>query len=146
MARSGSTSGNFPAGGANEHGLASPSSVDALRNVLARTVASLPIAGTGPANVTPPRPDSSLTSGERPFSRTESVFLRPRSPVTTAKNVRMATQGGANAYPSPVTFGVGQEDGWRGVRRTQSAELERKDRQAQNLPNPAYDDLLNRLQ
>ncbi len=107
-----------------------------------------PLVGTGPTNVTPTRTDTPLTSGETAFSRTESVFLRPRSPVTTAKNVRMVTQGGANAYPSPVTFGVGQEDGWRGVRRTQVAELERKDRQALNLPDPAFDEtkLLDRLQ
>ena len=56
----------------------------------------------------------------------------------------MGFQGETN--PSPVTVGVGQEDGWRGVRRTQAAELDRKDRQAMNLPDPAFDDLLNRMQ
>jgi hypothetical protein len=138
MASSGSSSRKFPIGGIDEHGQASPG-FEALRGIFGRVAGSLS-SGAKTTNVTPTRADIPLTSAEKVHSQTESVFLRSRSPVNSVPNFRMVTQGDTN--PSPVTFGVDQEDGWRGVRRTQWADLERKDRQAKNLPDPAFDDLL----
>ena len=142
MASSGSSSQKFSVGGMDEHGQASPG-FEVLRGIFGRGTGFLS-SGAETTNVTPTRTAIPLTSGEKVHSQTESVFPRSRSPVNSVTNLRMNTQGETN--PSPVTFGVGQEDGWRGVRRTQFAELERNDRQAKNLPDPAFDDLLNRLQ
>ncbi len=123
MANPGSGSRNFPISGMDEHGQTSPG-FDALRVALGRA-AGLFSSGAGPTNVTPPRADIPLTSVEKGPDPTDSVFLRSRPPVKTDANFRMATLGETNH--SPATVGFGQEDGWRGVRRTQSAELERKE-------------------
>jgi hypothetical protein len=57
-----------------------------------------------------------------------------------------ATLGGGNTNPSPVAVDFGQGEGEATIRRGYLSDLERKDRQAKNLPDPAFDDLLNRLQ
>jgi hypothetical protein len=136
MANPGSGSRNFPIGGMGEHAQTSPD-YGALRLALGRA-SGLLSSGAGPTNVTPTRADIPLTSVEKGPDPTDSVYFRSTIPAKTDESFRM--------NPSPVTVGFGQEDGWRGMRRSQSAELERKDRQAQNLPDPAFDNLLNRLQ
>jgi hypothetical protein len=145
MADSGSSSRNIPKGGMNEHGRTSPG-FEALRGVLGRIAGTLPAESSGATNVTPARMKFPLTSVEKVRPRTEPVFSRARSPVTTASNVRMVTQGGGNANPSPETVDFGQGEGETGVRRTHLSDLERKDREAKNLPEPSFDNLLNRLQ
>jgi hypothetical protein len=128
----------------DERGNTSPG-YEALRGALGRIVGSLPVGSPGSANVTPARAVF-LTSVEKARSLTASAFLPTKSPVTTASNVRMVTSGGGNANPSPVAVDFGQGEGETSVRREHLADLERKDRQAKNLPDPSFDDLLNSLQ
>jgi hypothetical protein len=139
MANSGSFSWNYPRGGVDEHGQTSPG-YEALRGALGRLTSSLPSGITGTpnvTNVTPTRLDLPLTSAEKAHSRTESVFLQ---------NFRTGSPAEANANNhSSVAVGSGQEGGRSAVRRSYVADLERKDRQALLLPDPAFDDLLNRL-
>lgn len=124
MAGPGSSSSNSQGIGLDEHGNATPVYY-ALREVLARAVASLP---TGPpltsragGSVTPSRVDFSLTSVEHDLtsarSRTEQQIFPPtaQSPITTATseqfdrraNSRMATRAGGNHPDSSPTMSIG---------------------------------------